>query len=155
MIASTNAQETESLGQQIGKLLRGGEVIELKSDLGGGKTTLARGIVAGSGSTARVASPTFTVSKEYPVPAVPGRELERIIHADFYRLQDAGIMNHELLDAMNDTATTVLVEWGDIVADILPAARMTISIEVTGDSSRRIIIDCAETMQYLIDWVEP
>jgi tRNA threonylcarbamoyladenosine biosynthesis protein TsaE len=63
LIAVTkNADETVALGQKIGQQLQGGEVIELISDLGGGKTQLVRGLAAGMGSTDQVQSPTFTIS---------------------------------------------------------------------------------------------
>src|SRR5690606_33786002 len=59
--SSTSSEATERLGERLGKALKGGEVIELASDLGGGKTTLVRGLARGAKSSDKVASPTFTI----------------------------------------------------------------------------------------------
>src|SRR5690606_22283628 len=58
LVETNSSNETERLAEQLGKKLRGGEVIELISDLGGGKTTFTRGLAKGVGSSDRVASPT-------------------------------------------------------------------------------------------------
>ena len=64
-LSSNNAEQTELIAVAIGKRLRGGEMIELVSDLGGGKTTFTRGLARGAGSSDVVSSPTFTISKVY------------------------------------------------------------------------------------------
>ena len=77
----SSPRETESFGNAIGQLLRGGEVLALIGELGAGKTALVRGIVAGLGApAASVTSPTFLLVHEYQ-----GRL--PIIHIDLYRLQ--------------------------------------------------------------------
>ncbi len=102
------------------------------SDLGGGKTTLVRGIARGFGSADKVASPTFTVSKEY----VSGNK--RIVHYDFYRLHDPGILEFELAESLNDPDTITIIEWADIVQDVLPADRLTLHITSTGEMTRAL-----------------
>lgn len=144
---STSSNDTESLGERIGASLRGGEVVELVSDLGGGKTTLSKGIVRGAGSNERVASPTFTVSREYTTPKFT------IVHFDFYRLAEAGIVAQELEEFIGDTDYVVIVEWADIVQDVLPAQRMTIQIAQAGGDERDIIVVCPERLQYLMSGV--
>ena len=57
---SKSASDTEAYAEQIGNNLKGGEIIELISDLGGGKTTFVRGLARGMGSTDAVSSPSFT-----------------------------------------------------------------------------------------------
>lgn len=64
-IVSTSSEDTERLGERLGSKLKGGEVIELVSDLGGGKTTFVRGLARGMGSTDHVSSPTFKISNVY------------------------------------------------------------------------------------------
>ncbi len=64
-INTTSPEDTLNLAAKIGAKLRGGEVIELVSDLGGGKTVFVRGLAQGMGSKDQVASPTFTISREY------------------------------------------------------------------------------------------
>lgn len=148
---SKTADETEAIGQRIGARLRGGEVIELVSDLGGGKTTLTRGIVAGTGSQGRVASPTFTLTKQYDVPAKPDNSLRSILHADLYRLQDAGLMTHELQDVIGDPQTTLIIEWADVAAGVLPDDRLTITLTATTETDREIKIEHPPALAYLVD----
>jgi tRNA threonylcarbamoyladenosine biosynthesis protein TsaE len=131
---TASANETERLGMVIGRQLRGGEVIELRSDVGGGKTTLTRGIVKGAGSDAVVASPTFTVTKHYQIAEHP--TLHGIVHADMYRLQDPGIIKHELADVV-DSNTVLIIEWADTVDDVLPDERIVIELQATGSEQQR------------------
>lgn len=130
----------------MGKNLRGGEVIELVSDLGGGKTTFVRGLALGMGSTDKVASPTFTVSKEYHSPKL------RLVHYDFYRLTDPGIMQFELAETLSDPNSVAVIEWADIVHDILPESRVTINIKsVSGGSenARQLEVSYPPELSYL------
>lgn len=143
-IESTSSSATEEIAAKMGNRLKGGEVIELMSDLGGGKTTFVRGLARGAGSRERVASPTFTISKVYTAPAVD------IWHFDFYRLQDAGITAAELQEAASDPRVVTVVEWGEAVQSVLPPERLTVQIKPTGNDSRQLIITCPDSLQYLI-----
>lgn len=128
---SHNMEDTLALGNALGAALQGGETIELISDLGGGKTALAKGIAAGMGSADTVQSPTFTVSRVYR-----GKNKRELHHFDFYRLSDPGVMAGELADVLGDDKVVVLVEWGGIVEAILPQDTLRIAITVTGETSR-------------------
>lgn len=144
-IITASPVATEQLGEAIGKRLRGGETIELVSDLGGGKTTLVRGLARGFGSRDRVSSPTFTISNEY-------KSGDRTLyHFDFYRLGEAGIVADELSEAANDPTASVVVEWGDIVADVLPAARLTIAIKAVGEEERVLTLTYPTSLAYLLE----
>ena len=139
--------ETERIGEQLGSNLRGGELIELASDLGGGKTTLVRGIAKGAGSTDVVASPTFTISKVYQT-----KHLE-IHHFDFYRLTEAGIMRDELAELAGDPELVVIVEWSDLVRDVLPDDRLILRIERTAkaEDARVLSLEYPQSLQYLVN----
>lgn len=139
-VHTTNVQGTEVLGQNIGKALKGGEVIELVSDLGGGKTALTRGIATGIGSSDRVMSPTFTISRVYSSGPL------KLVHYDFYRLDDPGLLRHELEESLHDPSTITVVEWAHIVADILPQNRITITITKSGENSRSFEIKYPEEL---------
>jgi tRNA threonylcarbamoyladenosine biosynthesis protein TsaE len=142
-LSTTNSDETETLGADIGARLKGGEVIELRSDLGGGKTTLVRGIARGAHSQDAVGSPSFTISREYVCPNFV------IHHYDFYRLAEPGIMADELHDVMSDDQAVVIVEWADVAEHVLPADRVVIQIAASGDHSRDITITLPESCRYL------
>jgi tRNA threonylcarbamoyladenosine biosynthesis protein TsaE len=141
---STSSEITERLAERLGKVLKGSEVIELVSDLGGGKTTFVRGLVRGTGSTDRVASPTFTISKVYYTDTF------EVHHFDFYRLHEAGIMADDLAEVAGAPHAVVVVEWGDVVQHVLPPRRLTIKIEQTPVGDRQLTFTCPESLQYLI-----
>ncbi len=145
---STSSVQTELLGEQLGSKLRGGEVIELTSDLGGGKTTFTRGLVHGTGSSDKVASPTFTLSREYTAPKFT------IAHFDFYRLNEAGIVADELAEIVHDPAYVTVVEWGDIVKDVLPGQRLTIYIKQTGEDTRQLSFEHTAELRYLLEGIK-
>ncbi|MFO0882078.1 MAG: tRNA (adenosine(37)-N6)-threonylcarbamoyltransferase complex ATPase subunit type 1 TsaE [Candidatus Saccharimonadales bacterium] len=142
-INSTNSDDTERLGERLGARLKGGEVLVLSSDLGGGKTTLTRGIAKGAGSNDGVASPTFTISRIYSAPKF------EIHHFDFYRLNEPGIITHELNEVMHDTNTVVIIEWADIVREALPKEHCLVTITQTGDDTREITVTLPESLAYL------
>lgn len=145
LIACNSSDATEKFGEQLGHNLKGGEVIELISDLGGGKTTLTRGIVRGAGSTDVVASPTFMISKIYNAAK------SRVYHFDFYRLKKAGLMEHELHDALADPKAVVIVEWGDVVKHVLPENRLTIRIRKAADDERELACAYSSELAYLLE----
>lgn len=145
-IITKSELETEAVARRIGSRLRGGEVIELVSDLGGGKTTFTRGLAAGAGSADKVASPTFTLSKVYTLPDF------NIHHFDFYRLADAGLAANELQDFINDPQAVVVVEWGKAVEKVLPEERLVINITHTSnEQSRELILNCPKLLKYLME----
>lgn len=144
---STSSVATEQLGEHIGHNVRGGEVFELVSDLGGGKTTFTRGLVRGTGSIDTVGSPTFTLSREYEATKF------KIAHFDFYRLSEAGIVADELAEIIGDTAYVTVVEWGDIVHDVLPTSTVTvrISLDASDENARAITMEYTQKFSYLLE----
>lgn len=126
-------QAMQDLGVRIGASLEGGECIELVGDVGAGKTTLTRGLARGLGVDETIQSPSFTINRLYD-----GRDGLRLSHYDFYRLNDPGIMTSELDETMADPRTVTVIEWADAVADVLPADRLTIRIEATGEGLRTV-----------------
>lgn len=142
---STSSERTEKLAEKLAHNLRGGEVIEFVSDLGGGKTTFMRGLVRGTGSKDRVRSPTFTLSSEYKTPKFT------IAHFDFYRLGEAGIVADELAEVIGESDYVVGVEWGDIVQDVLPAERLTIRLQQSGEDARAITFEYPQSLGYLLE----
>jgi tRNA threonylcarbamoyladenosine biosynthesis protein TsaE len=142
-ITSWSVEKTEYIAETIGRALKGGEVIELVSDLGGGKTTFTRGLAKGLGISGVVSSPTFTISREYE-----GRL--KLYHFDFYRLGEAGIMSDEFAEAVGDPGGIVVVEWADVIAHVLPEDRLRIFISAPTETSRSFDIQVPEDLQYTL-----
>src|ERR1700751_1023392 len=124
---TTSSVQTEALAARLAQNLKGGEVIELVSDLGGGKTTFVRGLAQGLDSTDKVSSPTFKISNVYHAPSLT------IHHFDFYRLQDPGLIKHELAEILHDPDSIVVIEWADIIHDVVPKAHITIQFNTLGE----------------------
>lgn len=142
---STNLpEETIELAQKIGANLKGGECIELVSDVGGGKTTFVRGLAQGAGSSSYVSSPTFTISKIYETPKF------EIAHFDFYRLREAGMIDYEIEEVVHNGKTVIVVEWSEIVQHVLPKERITINIKPK-DDKRVFRFSYPEKLAYLLE----
>jgi tRNA threonylcarbamoyladenosine biosynthesis protein TsaE len=129
-------QAMQKFGQKLGLLLRGGMVLELVGDVGAGKTTLTKSIAGALGIEGPIQSPTFTICNRYQTPS--GLQLA---HYDFYRLAEAGIMREELGESLDDPNTITVIEWGDIVADILPKNRLTITITAPSETERMLNVE--------------
>lgn len=124
--------------------MHGGEVIELVSDLGGGKTAFVRGLARGLGSRDGVRSPSFTLSNQYRSDKLT------LYHFDFYRLKEPGIMKDELAEVLTDPQAVTAVEWSELVKDVLPPDRLTVRIKVTGEDSRSLTFEYPDSLSYLI-----
>ena len=144
VIITKSADDTENLGFRLGQALKGGEVIELVNDLGGGKTTFTRGLAKGVGSQDHVSSPTFTISNIYEADKLT------IHHFDFYRLAEAGLMEHELQDVLGQDDQVVVVEWSDVVAHVLPEDRLTIRFASDGEDQRTCSLEYPDRLKYLV-----
>lgn len=136
--------ETQLLAESIGRVLRGGEAIELVGDLGGGKTTFVKGLARGLGIRDVVQSPTFTISRLYKA-----RDDLELHHFDFYRLQEAGVMSAELAESLQQSNAIVVAEWGDIVRGVLPPKRLAINIASLSDVSRRLMFYVPDDYGYI------
>ena len=128
------ASEAEMLefGRNYAKKIKAPKVIELVGDVGAGKTTFVRGLAEGLGVKEPITSPSFTISKEYAFND------GILIHYDFYRLEDPGLMMGDLEEAMMDEKAIIVVEWADSVENILPADRDRIEIKYLDDGGREI-----------------
>lgn len=109
-------------------------MIELRSDLGGGKTTLVQGIAAGMGFHGEVPSPTFTLSRVYPTDH--GRTLH---HFDLYRLSGQDIVTEELSEVADDPHAVIAVEWAEHGELTLPADRLQITLTAGAEADQRHI----------------
>jgi tRNA threonylcarbamoyladenosine biosynthesis protein TsaE len=137
MLTLTLEQErdTERLGAALADVLPPGTVVALVGTLGAGKTRLVQAVTAALGVPRdAVTSPTFVLVNEYRQGRLP------VFHVDTYRLKD----DDEFLclgpEEYFESNGITLVEWADRVAHLLPADRIEITLEVTGDTTRRVTI---------------
>jgi tRNA threonylcarbamoyladenosine biosynthesis protein TsaE len=137
-------EQFQQFGLKIGKKLKGGEVIELSSDLGGGKTTLAKTIVKGAGSNDNVTSPSFTIANLYQAINF------NIQHFDFYRLTEPGIIKLQIEESINSKRDVIIVEWGQSVAQVLPPQRLIIKINFEDFDTRSLSIRFPKSYDYLL-----
>jgi tRNA threonylcarbamoyladenosine biosynthesis protein TsaE len=146
MLVSKSALQTEFIGESVGQKLKGGEIIELSSDLGGGKTTLTKGIAKGLGISENVSSPTFTLSKIYK-----GNYLE-LHHYDFFRLTNLGIMSEELEEVIENVQNVTVVEWAGKARYLFPKER-TIRVKLKVQKNlnhRKLFFELPNGMDKLI-----
>jgi tRNA threonylcarbamoyladenosine biosynthesis protein TsaE len=132
-------EETTRFGREIAAHLQPPCLVILEGDLGAGKTTLVKGIVAGLGAASEdeVTSPSFTLVHEYGSAG-------RVFHADLYRIEGARDLATLGLDDLTGQSATVLVEWGEKLGDNIPKPCVKIRMEHHGSDSRRILIERVE-----------
>jgi tRNA threonylcarbamoyladenosine biosynthesis protein TsaE len=135
-ITTDSPEATYDFAAKLATHLRGDEVIELNSDLGGGKTVFAQGLAKGLGYTGEVASPTFTVSRVYQLPS--GGELQ---HFDFYRLGSGDIVAIELAEIVGQPGIITAIEWAGNAGNVLPKDRLRVTITPTGETSRQLRLE--------------
>jgi tRNA threonylcarbamoyladenosine biosynthesis protein TsaE len=127
-------EDTMAVGEAVASLLREGDAIALTGELGAGKTTFVRGAARALGFDGAVASPTFTLVREYQ-----GRV--RVYHVDVYRLDRVQDVLDLGLDEMVAEGGVLLVEWGDAVEGLLPDDHLLAEITLMGDrDARRIVV---------------
>lgn len=148
-VRTNGPDETEALGQALGRAARAGDVIALWGELGSGKTTLVRGIARGLGIPDRaVTSPTFVIVHEHDDGRLP------LFHVDLYRLAPGDTPSTGWDEGLSAGGVTA-IEWPDRVARWLPDDRLDvrfagaggdvreIRIEATGPRSLRLRDECA------------
>ena len=127
-----NEHDTEEFGMKLASSLEPGDIVALIGDLGTGKTTLTKYIAKGLGVTENIDSPTFNIVKEHKSGIIP------LFHFDVYRLSSGD----ELLDIGADeyfySDGVCIIEWADIVADVVPEKAKVILIEYGDKQGERI-----------------
>lgn len=135
-------EQTELLGEKLGRQLQGGEVIAYLGDLGAGKTAFTRGLARGLGIGQRVTSPTYTVVNEYE-----GGRLA-LFHFDMYRLGSS----EELFDIgwedYLQRGGVCAVEWSENVSDAMEDA-IFVEIEKLSENSRKITLKGGQALAYI------
>jgi tRNA threonylcarbamoyladenosine biosynthesis protein TsaE len=134
--------ETESLGEQLGRLLDDGGIVCLYGDLGSGKTVFTKGLARGLGVPPEVVvrSPSFILMQHY-AGRVP------VYHADLYRLDSVQDVDDIGLRDVLGVGGVAVIEWADKLEASLPAERLDVMLQHL-DEDRRLIILEAEGARY-------
>ena len=128
-----NENETRDFALKLAEELEAGDVLALIGDLGTGKTALTGYIAQGLGISDNIVSPTFTIVREYTDGRLP------LYHFDVYRLADSEEMfNIGAEEYFYEKGGVCVIEWADIVEDILPADTKYIYIEYGASEGERI-----------------
>lgn len=142
MIVETNSpEETRRLGETMARQAAAGDVFTLVGDLGTGKTVFTQGIALGLSIAEPVSSPTFTILQEYKSGRIP------FYHFDVYRIGDAEEMEEIGFEDYLYGDGLCLIEWANLVEELLPHRRTNILIEKDlekGFDYRRITIEEVE-----------
>ena len=117
---------------KLGAGAKAGDVIALIGDLGTGKTTLTKYIAEGLGITEYITSPTFNIIKEYRSGRLP------LFHFDVYRIADVDEMFEIGYEEYFFGDGVCVIEWADIVEEIIPEDALTIRISMGGSENERI-----------------
>ncbi len=123
-IVTKNPEETFELGKHIGKRLQKGDIVCLVGDLGAGKTAFSKGIGEGLEVVDYITSPTYTIINEYH-----GRL--PLYHFDVYRLNDTEEMEELGYEEYFFGDGVVVVEWADLIKDIIPDNAIWVTINRT------------------------
>jgi len=134
-VVTRSPEETIRLGYELAKRLERPSLVLLEGELGSGKTTLVKGIVAGLGAAREdeVTSPSFTLVHEY------GQD-PKVYHADLYRVEGAREFATLGLEDMLEQQATIIVEWGEKFLDQDVEAQVRIHMELLDGEERRITI---------------
>ena len=138
---SHSPEETMALGKSIAEKAAPGDIIALTGDLGTGKTVFTKGIARGLGIDEPVSSPTFTIVSEYRSGRMP------LFHFDVYRIGNPEEMDEVGLDDYLSNGGLSLIEWAELISDMLPPETVWVTIEKdleSGFDFRRITIERPE-----------
>ena len=148
-VQTSSEAETKELGRALGSNLRQGDILALTGDLGAGKTHFTMGVAKSLQITDYITSPTFTIVNEYRNGRLP------LFHFDAYRLGDSEELMEIGFEEYMTAGGVILIEWADIVAEILPAETLWIQIQrqdMVDMNSRRIVLELPEGDERFADF---
>ncbi|MCI6498242.1 tRNA (adenosine(37)-N6)-threonylcarbamoyltransferase complex ATPase subunit type 1 TsaE [Lachnospiraceae bacterium HCP1S3_C3] len=138
IIETHSPEETYKVGYDLGNSAEKGQIFCMSGDLGVGKTVFTQGFAAGLGVEDNVNSPTFTIVQEYEDGRIP------LYHFDVYRISDVSEMDEIGYEEYFYGEGVCLIEWAEIIEDILPEDVTWITIEKSMDEDfdyRKITIE--------------
>ncbi|MBS0628814.1 MAG: tRNA (adenosine(37)-N6)-threonylcarbamoyltransferase complex ATPase subunit type 1 TsaE [Verrucomicrobia bacterium] len=126
-------EETVEFGRELARSLQEGSIVALQGDLGSGKTTLVKGIVAeiGAITSRNVQSPTFTYMNIYDCEPP-------IFHFDLYRLKkETEFLEKGFLDFLGENGIC-LIEWAERIANLLPKGTIYVTLSQISEGKRSV-----------------
>jgi tRNA threonylcarbamoyladenosine biosynthesis protein TsaE len=140
IIIKVNGQDNMiKLGELLTNFMYPNLVIAMTGDLGAGKTTFTKGVGIALGIKRTINSPTFTIMKIYE-PTIKLNNIEKLYHLDVYRLSDSS--DDDALSEYFNLDGISIVEWADIISDLLPDTLWHITIANDGVDSRILTLEC-------------
>ena len=137
-----SAKQTLNLGKRVAASLLGGEILALVGELGSGKTTFVQGLAQGLGIKRRVISPTFILTRRYPL-RFKNKDLriKNFYHLDLYRLEgnmEREIQNLGLSEIWEKKENIIAIEWAEKIRNVVPKNTTWIYFEELDRDSRMI-----------------
>ncbi|WP_130861801.1 tRNA (adenosine(37)-N6)-threonylcarbamoyltransferase complex ATPase subunit type 1 TsaE [Bacilliculturomica massiliensis] len=124
--------DTRAFGMQLAEELRPGSIVALTGDLGTGKTALTKAVAEGLGVTELITSPTFTIVQEYHSGRLP------LYHFDVYRVGEPEEMYEIGYEEYFFGDGVCIVEWADLIGELIPVGSVMIRIEYGGEETQRV-----------------
>lgn len=138
IFVTNNFSETQNLGKKFAQTLKGGKLIALYGNLGGGKTTFVQGMALGLGIKRRIISPTFIIIRRYKIN-LENQKSKLLYHVDLYRTQTpADIKGLGIEELITDTNNIVVIEWAEKMKDFLPKQRIDVYFKYLEENKREI-----------------
>lgn len=140
---TTNAEETQKVGEILASELQGGEILSLIGDLGGGKTTFTQGVARGLGIKDRVISPTFIIFKKF---ALKSKKHKWLYHFDLYRLSDLQeLVDLDFEDIISSPENITVLEWAQKAKEIIPPSKnIRVEFKYLGKGKRQITVSSSK-----------
>jgi len=137
-LVTRSAEETERLGERIGRIAEPGDVLALWGDLGAGKTVLTRGVAAGLGIPgSEITSPTFVLLHEHHGGRLP------LFHLDLYRMRGEADLTSVGWEECLESGGVTVIEWPERTGAGLPEDRIDVKITHAGDQERVLRLEAA------------
>ncbi len=132
IIVIKNEEETKKFGRELSEKLSPGSIVALTGDLGTGKTALTKAIAEGLGVKEMITSPTFNIVRQYDSGRLP------LYHFDVYRIGDVDEMYELGYEEYFFGEGVCVIEWADIIEEIIPEDAIRIEIEYGEKEGERI-----------------
>ncbi len=143
-IISKSTEQTQKIAADLASNLKGGQILALTGDLGGGKTTFVQGLAKGFRIKKQITSPSFVLVKEYRISkqlTVNSKQqiANKLIHIDLYRLKKIDEVLQKEISEYFKPENICVIEWAEKIKDALPKNTQWIKFDFVDENRRKII----------------